>query len=538
MTDEKDNLIKKLQKKITSLETTLEIVSNYSEITERRMQEQFEIVSETIPIPMIIANENGDILYTNINAQKTFGYLANEFTKLNSVLLYENPENRNDLLNILSENDEITGFRTSAKKSSGLFFPVVFHSRKLVFYGQDSILTVVHDLTEVMKLENELRQAYKMESIGTLAGGIAHDFNNLLGIIIGNMELALDSIEEWNPALLNLEEIKKASLRASEVVKQLLHFTRKTEQSKKSTDIRVIVNESLRLLRSSIPSSIKIVYDNPVDFKTVNADPTQIHQVLINLCTNAAHAMEKNGGVLKIDLSEVYLDGMAVEKFQGIGPGHYIQMTISDNGKGIDTEYIDKIFDPYFTTKEIGKGTGMGLSIVMGIVKNHNGAISVKSEAGNGTTFRVLFPESEKKVFKKESVSVKMPTGNESILLIDDEESLVDIASRMLQKIGYKVETQTDPIKALDLYRLGHSRFDLIITDMTMPNLSGEQLIVEIIKINPKVPVIMCTGFSDKIDRERALEIGAHNYIEKPLDKIQLASIVRKTLDNVRALNG
>ena len=385
---------------------------------------------------------------------------------------------------------------------------------------------------ERTKLEDQLRQSHKMEAIGTISGGIAHDFNNILGIIIGNTELAMDDIQEWNPARSNLEEIKKASLRASDIVRQLLNFSRKTEQTKKIIDILPMIKESVKLLRSSIPTSIEIQLNLPDSVKQIMADSTQIHQVLINLCTNAAHAMEKDGGLLKIDVSEVKLDNIAVTQFQKISAGHYVQLAISDTGHGIDQTTKTKIFDPYFTTKAVGKGTGMGLAVVLGIVKSHNGAISVYSEPGRGSTFKVLFPVAEGKIIKGESISKGLPKGNETILFVDDEAGLVEIGSKLLKRLGYKVETKTDSTKALEHIRSYPSKFDLIITDMTMPHISGDQLIKEILKINPEMPIILCTGFSNKIDREEAIMIGAKNYIEKPLNKNQLAYTVRKVLDN------
>ncbi len=409
-------------------------------------------------------------------------------------------------------------------------------------FGEDGnpigVASLVLDITkrtqaeeEQKKLESQLRQSHKMEAIGTIAGGIAHDFNNILGIIIGNMELAIDTIEDGNPAHANLDAIKKASLRASDVVKQLLNFSREAEHSKIPIDIGSIVKESIIFLRSSIPTSIEIESSIPESLTNIIADSTQIHQVLINLCTNAAHSMEKDGGILKIDLSEVELDNVTKTQFQEIDAGHYIQLIISDTGHGIDSKTKAKIFDPYFTTKDVGKGTGMGLAVVLGIVQNHNGAILLYSEPGEGSTFKVLFPATGEKTIKEEIDSKALPKGNETILFIDDEVGLTEIGRDLLERLGYNIVTKTDPVKALDLYRSDPSRFDLIITDMTMPHLTGDQLIKEILKIDSKMPVILCTGFSNKIDMEKAIKIGAQSYIEKPLDKNQLAYSVRKALD-------
>ena len=419
----------------------------------------------------------------------------------------------------------------------------ILETIKTPLYHRDGqligVLGIARDITERKqaeeqrkKLEDQLRQSHKMEAIGTIAGGIAHDFNNILGIIMGNAELAVDTIEESNPALSNFKEIKKACLRASDVVRQLLNFSRKTEQVKKIIDIHPIITESIKLLRSSIPTSIDIQLNLDNSVRTILADSTQIHQVLINLCTNAAHAMEKMGGILKIDLSEVELDRVAIKQFQEIAAGHYVQLTISDTGHGIDSAEKTKIFDPYFTTKAVGKGTGMGLAVVLGIIKNHNGVISVYSEPGRGSTFKVLFPVAQGTIITDELILGDLPKGNERILLVDDEVGLVDIGSNILNRLGYKVETKIDPREAIALIQSDPSRFDLIITDMTMPHISGDQLIRQVLKINPEIPIILCTGFSNKIDSESAIMMGAKSYIEKPLNKNQLAYSVRKALDN------
>ncbi len=411
--------------------------------------------------------------------------------------------------------------------------PIYTKDRQLI-----GVLGIARDITERRKaeeerrdLETQLRQSQKIEAIGTIAGGIAHDFNNILGIIMGNMELAADSIDDQDAVRLNLEEIKKASLRAGEVIKQLLNYSRKTEQVQKIVDVRLILTESIKLLRSSIPSSIDIQLNLPEELKTIKADPTQVHQVLINLCTNAAHAMEENGGTLKIEVSEIQLDTDTVTQFQEITSGHYIQLTVSDTGHGIDPEIKDSIFDPYFTTKTIEKGTGMGLAIVLGIVKNHNGAISAYSEPEKGSTFKVLFPVADGEVKKDEQVPVMIPGGQETILFVDDEEELVEIGKALLERLGYQVVTTTDPIEALALFKSDPHRFDLIITDLTMPHIKGDQLIKEALSINPQMATVLCSGFNSKIDRKEAVEIGARAYIEKPFDKTTLACSVRKALD-------
>jgi len=386
------------------------------------------------------------------------------------------------------------------------------------------------DVTDKKLLEDQLLQSHKMESIGTLAGGIAHDFNNILGIILGNIELGMDDIAEWHSARLNLEEIRTASLRAKDVVRQLLSFARKTRLEKKPTNIIPIVEESLRLLRSSIPTSIEIRQNIAENVDPIIADPTQINQILINLCTNANHAMP-DGGTLEINLQNTIFDKNTSLQYPGLNPGRYVNLTVSDTGHGISQEDIDRIFDPYFTTKEVGKGTGMGLAVIHGIVKDHNGVITVKSELEKGTTFSIFFPVVEKEAEVEIESDEELPTGDERILFVDDEEVIVKLGRQRLKRLGYKIETAISPIEALKLFRSQPDQFDLVITDMMMPKMTGDKLVKEILNIRSDIPIILCTGFSEKIDEKMARKIGTADYIEKPYDKTDLACKVRKVLN-------
>ena len=387
------------------------------------------------------------------------------------------------------------------------------------------------DITDRKQLEAQLQQALKMEALGTLVGGIAHEFNNVLGMIIGNTELALGDVPEWNPAHFNLKNIKTASLRATNVVRQLLSYIRMVDYKKKPMKAIPVVKDSIKFLRSTIPTSIDIRQNMQATTDTILADPAQIHQIMLNLCTNAAHAMEEDGGVLEIEIQNVNLGEESVSIDPDLIPGNYVKITVSDTGQGISLEIIDRIFDPFFTTKEVGKGAGMGLSVVHGIVKSYKGAIAIESELGKGTTLSVFFPVAEEEAGIESKTDEELPTGNEKILFIDDEELMVNMTKQILERLGYQVETKTDPVDALELFRSNPGQFDLVITDMAMPQMDGNKLVKEILNIRPEMPIILCTGFSEKVSEENARELGIRAFAMKPLVIQDFAVVVRKVLD-------
>ncbi len=384
---------------------------------------------------------------------------------------------------------------------------------------------------EKMELEKRLQQAQKMESIGTLAGGIAHDFNNMLGIILGNTELAMDDVPEWNLARHNLEEVKTASLRARDVIRQLLSFSRKSIQDKKPIKISSIITESLKLLRSSIPYTIDIRQNIQTELDIIMADPTQIHQVIINLCTNAYHAMQEDGGILWVNLMNIEIDKKTAASNPGLNPGKYVKLSVEDTGCGIDPEIRDQVFDPYFTTKEVGKGSGMGLSVVHGIIKDHGGAISVLSEPGKGAIFDLFFPSVEDDYVDASAESLEpIPRGNERILLVDDEELIVQVECQMLERLGYQVTARTSSVEALETFSSQPDDYDFVISDMTMPNMTGDRLAQKLLEIRPDIPVILCTGFSEHMDDEKAKSIGVSALVMKPVVTKELAIAIRRVL--------
>lgn len=379
-------------------------------------------------------------------------------------------------------------------------------------------------------MEHQLHQARKMEAIGVLAGGIAHDFNNILAIILGNAELAINDMAPDHPGALNLKEICLASLRAKEVIRQLLSFSRKTEIRKRPISIIPVIEESLSLMRASIPANIEIERKISEDCGSMIADPTQIHQVLINLCTNAAHAMESNGGTLFVGAKRVRINGSETVLCEEIEPGSYLQIEVIDTGKGMPPEIQRRVFDPYYTTKEVGKGSGIGLSVVHGIVKNHNGVIRIESEPGRGSRFEILLPAIEGE-FQLASEKPKAAMGGtERILLIDDEPSLLTSMSRFLIRHGYGVQTCSDPETALDLFKTAPMDFDMVITDMTMPKITGAELAEKLLRTRPDLPIILCSGYSEAIDEEKIKELGIRRYVEKPLKLEELAIHIREVL--------
>jgi signal transduction histidine kinase len=391
-------------------------------------------------------------------------------------------------------------------------------------------------LKEAIKVRHEaekkLRQSQKMEAVGRIAGGIAHEFNNVLGIIIGNTELAEDDLHKDHSVQNNLQEIKLASLRAKDVIKQLLNASHKANLQLRPVEIGPTVTQALKLIRASLPSSIKIIEDIATKPKIVNADTHQLQQLLINLCTNAFQAMEKKGGTLTISLHHTIFEDFKAIRHADLKPGEYAVLRFSDDGRGIEPAIKDKIFDPYFTTQDIGQGTGMGLSVVQGIVQNHGGAVEVESEVDVGSTFKIYLPCSQDQIHEAQVSERPIPTGNERILFVDDEPSIGKAARSILNRLGYDVTVESNPLEALSKFRSNPQGYDLVITDMTMPALTGEELAREISKNRYDLPIIICTGHSKRMNAKTALAAGIRHYVEKPLEKHEIARLIRKALDD------
>ncbi len=399
------------------------------------------------------------------------------------------------------------------------------------------VLGVIQDITSHKKaeeerigLEKQLRQSQKLESVGLLAGGIAHDFNNILAAVIGYTEMALDEAEKGSRLENDLHEVLTAGTRAKSLVNQIMAFARKSEEDISPVRVSKIAEEALRLLRSTIPSTIEIRQELDSD-SAVMGNPAQIHQIFMNLCTNAAHSMEEESGILTVKTWDISLDGNAVSENKKINPGRYIMITVSDTGCGIDPDIIDSIFDPYFTTKGPEKGSGMGLSVVHGIAESLGGFVDVSSENRKGAVFTVYLPVTGEGMDLPVEEAKVSPNGSERILFIDDELSITKIGEEVLRKLGYSVTARTSSVEALELFKVKYNEFDLIVTDLTMPNLSGDKLAIQMLRIRPDIPIIVCTGYSKKLSRDLIEDIGVKAIAYKPLERGDLARIIRKVLN-------
>ena len=418
----------------------------------------------------------------------------------------------------------------------------IFHvSSAPILDEKGEIQYLIHtakDITEQKKLEEELFQAHKMEAMGTLAGGIAHDFNNILTAIMGYSEMAKLDLPADSRAIKDINEVLKSGERAAELVKQILAFSRKSGHHQEPLSPHLIIKEALKMLRASLPATIKMQVDIDNECGKIIADPTNIHQIIVNLCTNSLHAMEDEKGILSISLHRKEISAEEINREDEVSAGPFIVLEISDTGHGMDQATIEHIFDPYFTTKEVGKGTGLGLSLIYGIVQACHGFIRVESEPGKGTTFHVYLPALQQETITTRDVTETngpLPSGTERILVVDDEEKLTELLERMLKSLGYSVISFTSSLEALEEFKALPEKYDLIVTDMTMPEMNGAALVKEIMNIRPGASIILCTGYSNLIDEERAQSMGINGYLEKPIIKKELAELIREVLDRKKA---
>ena len=486
---------------------------------------------------VVIYDAEGFILYTNPSFNKKSGWSKEDLLYKSITQVMEESDDKAFYHEIRSAISHKTGWKgeVQSRQNNGEIILYDVNITPIVDTdGRISAFSVVRrDISQKVKAAQHLQQVHKMEAIGTLAGGIAHDFNNILGAVMGYAELVKDDLTKDSVAYGRQQQVVKASVRAKKLVEQILLFSRQSDQLIKPLQPHLIIKEALKLLRSSIPSTIEIRQNIPGDLGCIVADSTQIHQIVMNLCTNSYHAMRENGGVLSITLSkrEILEDDVTFVKM-GFAPGAYMVLEVSDTGHGMDKKTMDKVFDPYFTTKPKGEGTGLGLSVIHGIVKNYCGQIQIDSEPGNGTTVRVYFPVAE----TSETGFTAQPdqglqTGYETILVIDDDPSILEMMALSLESLGYSTICFSDSLAALAAFENDAKKIDLIITDMTMPKMTGIELARQVFDRKPGMPVILCTGFSELISREKAEALGIKGFLLKPVLRKDLAGIIRSVLD-------
>ena len=521
-------------------------IESIRDITERKLMEKavaeaeakYRGIFENALMGIFQSTPDGRFLSLNPALARILGYDSPEEVLNNvddiSVKLYVNPGRRAELLRLIEERTVIQDFEVQflRKDKSLAWITLNIHS---VRDAQGNIIClegIVQDITDSKLLASQLNQAQKMEAIGTLAGGIAHDFNNILAPIIGYSEISLSAVPEDSRLHQNIEQILLSGIRARELVKQILTFSRKTEQERKPVQVSLLVKETLKLLRSSLPSTIEIRRDLEEDAmdSTVMADPIQIHQVLMNLCTNAAHAMRERGGVLSVALKNEEIASGTRGNIVDLAPGAYLRLSVADTGHGFDEATRQRIFDPYFTTKGPSEGTGLGLAVVYGIVENLSGAITVFSKPGQGTTFDVYLPRTERIQTPMFEASVPLATGKGLVLVVDDERSIVDMLKEMFQALGYDVVERYSSPDALQAFRARPDKFDLVFTDLTMPHMTGLDLAKEILAIRADTPIILCTGFSEAVNEERIKRLGIRDFLMKPVAMRDLAAVVNKIL--------
>ncbi len=550
-----ENFLVRMDKKVVPVEenivslrdeqgNTIGAVGILRDITERKRVEKelretknfLENVIESSRDGIIIVNEQGYITSVNPAMENMCSFNKEALTGQHASTLTIDDENIKK--NVLESMDELftrgyCSYETKHITRAGQFIDVECNT-SIIKDERGNIaagVSIIRDVTDRKRMERQLQQAQKMEAVGTLAGGIAHDFNNILAAIIGYTEInILQGFADKIKARRNSEQVLKSAERAKELINQILTFSRQNENEKKYVQVSSAINETLKLLRATLPTTIEIQTVIETDAK-VMADQIQMQQLLMNLCTNAAHAMREKGGILGIELSEVNLDAETASKYHDLSPGPFLMLTFRDTGTGIDPAVIDRVFEPFFTTKGVGEGTGMGIALAYGIVKNHGGDITVDSRPGRGTTFQILLPRAVEKTKEKAEISDSIHSGTERILFVDDEELLVDVGQKLLESLGYNVVATSSSNDALDIFRKEPESFDLVITDQTMPVISGYALATKLMEIRPDVPVILCTGFSETVSPEQAKAAGIREFVIKPVNRATIAEIIRRVLD-------
>jgi PAS domain S-box-containing protein len=515
------------------------------DISDRKMVEEAaqltQFIYDKVSVAILHGREDGKILNANEQACKFYGYTKNELCNL-TIFDIEACQSEVQIMKKWDKTHEenVLTFETEHKHKDGTILPVEVTANSLVHEGTKYSITFVKDISakkqeemQKAKVNEHLQHVQRLDSLGTLAGGIAHDFNNILSAIFGYTELTKLSCLDNEKVQHYLDQLHSASLRAKNLVQQILNFSRQSGSEMHPIDISRVVNEALNLIRATVPTTIEISKNVPSDLGVVIANETQLHQIVMNLCTNAYHAIKEESGSIDVDLITTTISAKDGINYPDLDPGEYLKLIITDTGSGIPAEIMPNIFDPYFTTKVPGEGTGLGLSTVHGIVKNHGGSIRVYSEQNRGTSFQIFLPIVESRPEETDYSAEHLPHGTETILFVDDERLLLEIGKELLESLGYRVETRASSIDAFEAFRVNPAKYNLIVSDMTMPKMSGEQLAVKIKAIKPNAPIILCTGFSTRLNSEKLMKIGIAKVLMKPVTINELAVNVRLALDNI-----
>ncbi len=528
-----------LAAEIVELDGEAYVLATIMDVTERKRAEadrqRLTTAIEQSAESILITDARGIVRYANPAFEAMSGFSRKEIVGSSTGLFRSPTKDKSILADMKLKVGKGLPWkgRLLNKKKDGTFYqvettisPVRTNAGRVI-----NFVIVERDVTHEVRLERRLRQAQKMEAIGNLAGGIAHDFNNILMAMMGFLHLAKERLPETSPEARDLAEALKAGGRARDLIAQILAFSRQSEQEMRPVEVGLVVKECLKLIRASIPVTIDIRQEIGPDPGTVMADPTQLHQVIMNLCTNGYHAMERGHGVLTVGLTAEVIDQEAVTLNNlDVQPGSYVKLSVTDTGKGMTNDVIERIFEPYFTTKEPGKGTGMGLAVVHGIVKAHGGGVSVTSEPSIGTTVAVYLPRCEDSAPVERIGTDQVALGSERILFVDDDVQIVEICKRILTSLGYRVEVSTDPKQALDLFRARHDEFDLVITDLSMPHLTGLELAKKMLAVRSDIPVVLCTGFAETLTPQKLKDAGIRDFLMKPVLPGALGKAVREVL--------
>jgi PAS domain S-box-containing protein len=501
----------------------------------KESEERYRIAIESASDGIAMVKGDGH-LYVNKRFAEIFGYddPGEIIGKPLSLTVHpEDLEKVSEINRMRQEGEPVsTRYEFKGIKKDGTHAFIEVSAARTSLQGEPVSLAYLRDITEQRNSEDQLRQAHKMEALGTLAGGIAHDFNNILAAIMGFTEMVIEDLPEGSQEGKHLGHVLLSAHRGKDLIKQILAFSRKAEHVRGPMSLTPIVNETVKLLRASISKTVEIAFKTTTSSDEILASPVEIQQILMNLATNAALAMQATGGVLEISLADIDFEPDSPALGPDILPGEYVQLAVKDTGTGIPPDVMKRVFEPFFTTREVGKGTGMGLAVVYGIVKDLQGTITVESEPGFGTTFRVCLPKVELDTTSEPAKPDEgSPGGNERVLFVDDEDLLVELGQARLERLGYTVTALTDATKALKLFSRDPFQFDLVITDQAMPKLTGLHLARKLLKIRSDIPIILCTGHSDTVSPEKAKEAGIKEFIMKPLGNRELAQVIRGVLD-------